>query len=321
VNKICRFILNLIYFLFIIGLFYQLKDQSDTDKLIAMISFAISLIVFYSTNIRPWINKPKLQINVPAKAQLSPSGGKGSDSVFIRLKISNIGVTTAKNCTGRLLQVRDNNNKPIEKFDPLPLYWARQSKEEQYKPVDIQGNGDSYFLDVAQIHKPQNAQEKQNEDNEDLEFRPFKKVGLQLQMNTDTHRFVGDTGVFYTILSVFIRVYRWFLIPKQNWRKSSEDIKPDNTKENGDSNSLDIAQKKQCKEWALTLRAMVPSGHTLIKDNDYPDCPNTSLPLGTYYVQIALYGDAVSLKPAWFEIIGDHVEEKPSGSIKKYKMK
>jgi hypothetical protein len=62
----------------------------------------------------------------------------------------------AKNCIGRLVEVQRENEEIIERFDPLHLYWARQDKPDNFSTVDIQGNGDSYFLDLAQVKEGEN---------------------------------------------------------------------------------------------------------------------------------------------------------------------
>jgi hypothetical protein len=76
---------------------------------------------------------------------------------FIRLKVVNSGQHPAKKCVGRLIEVRNEKGKKLDRFDPLNLYWARQDRPESFNPIDIQGNGDLFFLDVAQVKEAENV--------------------------------------------------------------------------------------------------------------------------------------------------------------------
>lgn len=78
-------------------------------------------------------------------------------SWFIRLKVENDGQISAKNCSGRLLTVLNGELNHLKQFDSLDLYWTRQDKPENYKPLDIRGGGDFTYLDIAQIKEADNA--------------------------------------------------------------------------------------------------------------------------------------------------------------------
>lgn len=77
-------------------------------------------------------------------------------SWFIRLQIENKGQTPARKCVGRLLEVQAVG-KRIESFDSLNFYWTRQSKPEDFEPIDIQGHGDFFFLNVGQVKQKENV--------------------------------------------------------------------------------------------------------------------------------------------------------------------
>jgi hypothetical protein len=77
-------------------------------------------------------------------------------SWFIRLSIANSGQVAAKNCFGRLLRVTDEQGNHLKRFDSLNLYWARQDTPATHAPIDIRENGDSQYLDVAQLMEAEN---------------------------------------------------------------------------------------------------------------------------------------------------------------------
>jgi hypothetical protein len=45
---------------------------------------------------------------------------------------ANAGLTPAKKCVGRLIEVSDSNNNRFDRFDPFYLYWSRQSEEDVF---------------------------------------------------------------------------------------------------------------------------------------------------------------------------------------------
>jgi hypothetical protein len=101
------------------------------------------------TRARPQLNyKEGVQPSFPNEVQKAQGWKR---SWFIRLCIKNEGQLPAKNCLGRLIEVRRGDGTPIKRFDPLNLYWARQDKPDNFKSVDIQGDNDHFFLDLAQV--------------------------------------------------------------------------------------------------------------------------------------------------------------------------
>lgn len=131
------------------------KDKMSL--LIAWTGLLLSMVTGYVTIFRPFLRKPRLAVSFD-KQWSPPVESSDSGSWFYRLKIENYGVTRAKACVGKLIGVWTEQGCPISKFDPLPLFWARQGKvqvdgreDTTFRPIDIQGAGDFDFLDLIQV--------------------------------------------------------------------------------------------------------------------------------------------------------------------------
>jgi hypothetical protein len=102
------------------------------------------------------------QLSLSTDIDLSPptpadeqAGAKRS--WFIRLKIRNGGQTSASNCFGRLMEVIDEKGEHLKQFDSLDLYWCRQDKPDNFRHLDIRENGDSQYLDIAQVKEAESV--------------------------------------------------------------------------------------------------------------------------------------------------------------------
>jgi len=122
---------------------------SNRDPL-ALASLAVSLTVAYVATIRPSVKRPRLLVTLDDIRCSPPTLRAHSPSWFVRLRVTNHGLTVAKGCIGRLLGVWTEQAINLEKFDPLTLYWARYDSHTGYKSVDIQAQGDFEYLDVLQ---------------------------------------------------------------------------------------------------------------------------------------------------------------------------
>lgn len=137
------------------ALFDGTVAPKDKASLIgSLTALVLSAIGFYLTVLRPFFRRPRLELSTNTQwsaptYEEEQTGDKGS--WFIRLRIVNNGQTPAKSCVGRLIEVRTAEKKRLEKFDPLSLYWARQNEKTGFSPIDIQGYGDFFFLDVAKF--------------------------------------------------------------------------------------------------------------------------------------------------------------------------
>lgn len=131
--------------------------ENRRSLLIGSGGLVLSVLTVYIATIRPFFRKPRLELFFDEQWS-EPNMQGDSGSWFYRLRVENYGLTRAKGCVGRLIGVCTEEGSPITKFDPLPLYWARQSKvkvddkeEITFKPIDIQGYRDFDFLDMAQV--------------------------------------------------------------------------------------------------------------------------------------------------------------------------
>ncbi len=158
-KTILRIVDGLVFLVVIIILGFAIKFAL-WDKEVALAfslgALGISGANLYLTVLRPrFIMRPSLnweidiQPSPPTSDEVKNYSAKMS--WFMRLKIVNNGLTPAKNCVGRLVEVRDKDGKRFDRFDPFNLYWARQNDLNNFRPIDIQGNGDFFFLDVAQV--------------------------------------------------------------------------------------------------------------------------------------------------------------------------
>jgi len=114
-------------------------------------SLALSITVAYLATIRPFLMRPRLRLALDQIRCSAPTVSGDSPSWFIRLRVTNYGLSTAKDCTGRLLGVSTHNGLRLLKFDPLTLYWARQDHHTGHKPLQIHPQGDLDFLDIIQV--------------------------------------------------------------------------------------------------------------------------------------------------------------------------
>jgi hypothetical protein len=98
--------------------------------------------------------EPHLRLSTdiePSPPTRSEEAAGWKRSWFIRLKVHNTGQAAARSCLGRLLESTDEQGNQLAGLEPLDLYWARQDKSETHKSLDIQGNGDSAYLDIGQV--------------------------------------------------------------------------------------------------------------------------------------------------------------------------
>lgn len=123
------------------------------DK-VAIAGLILSIAIAHITTIRPFLRKPRLKMFIDEIRCSAPTLYDDTASWFIRFGIMNYGLTVAKSCVGRIVSVWTEQGEQLKKFDPLPLFWARQDNTHTgFNPVNIQGHGDIEYLDIAQIKK------------------------------------------------------------------------------------------------------------------------------------------------------------------------
>lgn len=160
----------LIRLLFVFGLlltiicaFCLYRKENNPSLLVSITALTLSALTFAITHLAT----PILTIEECQPAFSKSGNDKGT--WFHRLKVVNLGLAPAKNCTGRLLEVQDSEGQTISKFDPVILYWPRQGPE--FQSITIFRNHDFDYLDVfregieadlekdgLRIHTPKNRE-------------------------------------------------------------------------------------------------------------------------------------------------------------------
>ncbi len=120
----------------------------------AGVALLVSIALGYIATVERLLRKPYLASFLPDPQCSKPSDENDAASWFIRVGVVNYGLTPAKECVGRLLEVRSADGQHLAKFDPLTLFWARQDRENTgFSPAVIQGGGDFEYLDIAQVKR------------------------------------------------------------------------------------------------------------------------------------------------------------------------
>ncbi|MCL4257755.1 MAG: hypothetical protein KJZ53_04390 [Anaerolineales bacterium] len=118
----------------------------ETSDFISLAALAISLIPL----ILQVLHQPVLRLETESVAPYSKSRDKTPSSWFHRLHVINDGLVAAQNCVVKLIDIRSEDGKRIEKFDPVLFYWSHQNENTDFKPVSIFGRGDYAILDIYQ---------------------------------------------------------------------------------------------------------------------------------------------------------------------------
>jgi len=152
--------------------------------LAALITSWISL---YFSVIRQVLRRPVINLE-PSTSTVVFEPEEGSKT-YLRLKVTNIGQTAAKNCVGRILELRDQENKQIS-YDPLYFFWARQNdnKDVGHHPITIY-SGDSEYLDIARVaHNDMNFKLRVSTMNQRLpegKYMPIKQYFIKIAIYAD----------------------------------------------------------------------------------------------------------------------------------------
>lgn len=98
--------------------------------------------------IKPWWHAPRLKIEFENKfpfCKSSPTDiyGDTRPAYWVRLRIRNTGRSTALNCIGRMLEIRDESGAWLERYDPETLAWRGINRG----PI-VLAPGDFEYLDV-----------------------------------------------------------------------------------------------------------------------------------------------------------------------------
>ena len=121
---------------------------------IAAISLALAAIfTLFVTIYINFLRKPKFSIEFEQKEPFcrfskTPIGqNRFRDGYWIRIRVKNIGKTTAHKCVGKLIEIRDSNGNLVKSFDPVILHWVCYPGKV-FEPIDL-GRSDYEYLDVV----------------------------------------------------------------------------------------------------------------------------------------------------------------------------
>lgn len=117
---------------FVIILILGIKREGNLAVALGTISMALAIV--YIEIIKPWLQRPKIEIEFENEApfcrdclirsNVIDSAGviKDEYGYFIRLRIRNIGGSLAKNLRGKLVEVTKQSGELDADFDPLFLH-------------------------------------------------------------------------------------------------------------------------------------------------------------------------------------------------------
>jgi hypothetical protein len=154
---IADIVFSLLIVLLLVGMLSSILDWPTLFKSSPAegLSSILALAIGYISAIKPWLTRPRIKLIPEMRPAYSPKEDETSGGSWnLRIFVGNSGVSTAKNCVGRLIEVKDRNGNRLQKFEPITLFWQRQDGTGvPFKPVDIAGYGDYWVLDVAKIEK------------------------------------------------------------------------------------------------------------------------------------------------------------------------
>jgi len=162
------------------------------------VSFMAITLVFFKDFIHPLIFKPKITLkggNDEECIEDAKSPG-GVDSRWVRLKIRNkdsFFSKPAKNCYIKLLSIKNEKNKRITPFNPVPLTWNHYDTSPYDKLT-----GGKHNLSVGEYHLIDLVHEKSNIDHQILCF----KVPLPRKLGENAPAELGP-GKYTFILGVY----------------------------------------------------------------------------------------------------------------------
>ena len=166
--------------------------SSYVAGLAALVTSWISL---YFSVIRTALRRPifKVGADSPHTVVFDPKVGQ---KTYLRLKVTNVGQSPAKNCVARLLEVRHANGTFFD-FDPFYFFWARQDDVvADFSPITIY-TGDTEYFDVISItHKE----------------KTFK-------FRVSSRKLTIHTGNKFPVESVYLKIaiYADDMLPYQAW--------------------------------------------------------------------------------------------------------
>jgi len=114
------------------------------DWLAALGTCVIPIALAFGPVLASWVMRPKIQLITNVESS--------GNSIYLRLKVKNIGCRIAKKCVGRLLEIRDEQGETLENYPQLNFCWERHNQMHPPHPVDIPGKRKVpyvAYLDIA----------------------------------------------------------------------------------------------------------------------------------------------------------------------------
>jgi hypothetical protein len=119
---------------------YVMAESAEWITAAATMSAVIvALFVAFLPSFRRRYNKPKLKVDFKNEEPFCRNAILINDAAqikhyWVRVRISNVGRSVARNCRGKLIRIRDANTMEERKdFDPAILRWVTG----QGKPIDL----------------------------------------------------------------------------------------------------------------------------------------------------------------------------------------
>lgn len=114
-----------------------------------------------------WFNRPVLVADFQNKPRWRRAAAYVDSSsrwgLFVRVRVRNNGWTTARDVTGRLVEILDVKGRPLEQFEPFALHWVGSLRGPGTAPKLDLLPGQEEYLDVFRIDDGQDPCEEQIE--------------------------------------------------------------------------------------------------------------------------------------------------------------
>lgn len=129
-----------------------------------------------------WWSRPKIKLTT------------NIDNEYLRLRVENHGRQTARRCTGRLIEIRDVQGKPVS-LPQLDLCWERHNQCDLPHPVDIHPVPFAMHLDLAKFSKdePDVIKLRVDAGDQDLAYGKY----------SDLRELAIDVGTYWVLVAIY----------------------------------------------------------------------------------------------------------------------
>jgi len=104
---------------------------------VALGTISMALAIVYIEIIKPWLQKPKIKIQFDNKRPFClPVKAVPGDYLHyhIRLKVRNEGESIVKRVRGKLIDIKDEKDNILERFDPVFFHWSSMEILQKVAP-------------------------------------------------------------------------------------------------------------------------------------------------------------------------------------------